>query len=135
MCREVRASRASTFQGHPSPVTIGIHVQQIRTALLPLDLLTHSNEAELEFPPGAHVALQNKEKLARYFGKTANASSHRFYARSGDNCPTLQPAAHAGLVVPIGAAEAPIEIRLLARDDAIADRDNKRQREDQDPRA
>src|ERR671919_2516083 len=52
------------------------------------------------------------------------------------SCPTpLQPAAHAGLVVPIGVAEPPFQIRLLARDDAVADRDCQRQREDQGPRA
>src|SRR5262245_49297722 len=48
---------------------------------------------------------------------------------------TLQPAAHAGLVVAIGVAEAPLQVRLLARDDAPADRDYQRQRQDQDPRA
>src|SRR5215813_8768872 len=46
----------------------------------------------------------------------------------------LQPAAHAGLVVPIGVAEPPLQIRLLARDDAVADRDCQRQGEDQCPR-
>src|SRR4029453_18320914 len=49
--------------------------------------------------------------------------------------PTLQPAAHAGLVVAIGVAEAPLQVGLLARDDAQADRDGQRQRQDQDPRA
>src|SRR5262245_8769539 len=47
----------------------------------------------------------------------------------------LQPAAHAGLIVPIGSAEAPIQIRLLTRDHAVADRNRQRQREDQCPRA
>ena len=47
----------------------------------------------------------------------------------------LQPAAHAGLVVPIRVTEPPFQVRLLARDDAVANRDGQRQREDQDPRA
>src|SRR5712692_10293886 len=46
-----------------------------------------------------------------------------------------QPATHAGLEVPIGVAEPPFQVRLLARDDAVADRDCQRQREDQGPRA
>src|SRR5262245_49398944 len=45
----------------------------------------------------------------------------------------LQPAAHTGLVIPIGIVEPPFQVRLLARDDAVADRDCQRQREDQDP--
>src|SRR5262245_29247800 len=48
---------------------------------------------------------------------------------------SLEPAAHAGLVVPIGVAEPPFQVRFLARDDAVADRDCQRQREDQGPRA
>src|SRR5512145_292750 len=47
----------------------------------------------------------------------------------------LQPAAHAGLVVPIGIAEAPFQVRLLARDHAVAERDGQRQHQDQGPRA
>src|SRR4029453_10780724 len=47
----------------------------------------------------------------------------------------LQPAAHSGLVVPIGIAEAPFQIRLLAPDHAVADREGQGQRQDQGPRA
>src|SRR5262245_8663273 len=47
-------------------------------------------------------------------------------APCGQLVPTLQPAAHAGLVDPIGVAEALLQVRLLARDDAQADRDCKR---------
>src|SRR5688572_25417633 len=46
----------------------------------------------------------------------------------------LQPAAHSGLVIPIGIAEAPFQVRLLARNHAIADRDGERQPEDLGPR-
>src|SRR5262245_34573250 len=47
----------------------------------------------------------------------------------------LQPAPHAALVIAVGVAEPPFQVRLLARNDAIADRDGKRHREDQGPRA
>ena len=36
-----------------------------------------------------------------------------------------------GLVVPTGVAESPLKVRLFARNDALADRDCKRQHEDQ----
>ena len=39
-------------------------------------------------------------------------------------CPTLQPSAHAGLVVSIGVADPPFQVRLFARDDAVSDRGN-----------
>src|SRR5215510_11321420 len=39
----------------------------------------------------------------------------------GSARPTLQPAAHASLVVAIGVGEAPFQVRLLARDHAPAD--------------
>src|SRR5262245_6222131 len=47
----------------------------------------------------------------------------------------LQPAAHAALVIAIGVAEPPFQVRLLARYDAAADRNGQRQCQDQGPRA
>src|SRR5262245_15614091 len=47
----------------------------------------------------------------------------------------LKPPAYAGLVRAIGLAEPPFQVRLLARNDAVADRDRQRQGEDQGPRA
>src|SRR5437764_919171 len=49
--------------------------------------------------------------------------------------PPLQPAPHARLVVPVGAAEPPFQISFLARDHAVPHRDRQWQQEDQDPRA
>jgi hypothetical protein len=46
---------------------------------------------------------------------------------------SLQPAAHAALVVPTGVAEPPFQIRLLTRADAAADRDGQRHCEEQGP--
>src|SRR5512134_1456304 len=46
---------------------------------------------------------------------------------------TLQPAAHAGQVAPVGIAEPPFQVRLLPRDHAVADRDRQGQRQDQRP--
>ena len=43
----------------------------------------------------------------------------------------LQPAADTRLVVAVGVAEAPLKIRFFARDHAIAQDDDERQREDE----
>src|ERR671912_2333999 len=48
--------------------------------------------------------------------------------------PALEPAAHARLVVPVVVAKARFQIRLLARNDAVADRGGQWQRKDEDPR-
>ena len=48
--------------------------------------------------------------------------------------PALEPAAHARLVVPVGVAKARFQIRLLARNDAVADHGGQRQRKNEDPR-
>src|SRR5688500_7526116 len=50
-------------------------------------------------------------------------------------CGLLEPAADRGLVVPIGAAEPPIQLRLFARDHSVTDRDRQKQREHEHPRA
>jgi len=49
--------------------------------------------------------------------------------------PKLEPAAHTSLVVPISIAETPFQVGFLARDDAVADGDSQREREEQGPRA
>src|SRR3990170_4461513 len=59
-------------------------------------------------------------------------NAQRLYCRASAVL-RLQPAAHAGLVVPIGVAEPPFQVCLLARHDAVADGHCQRQREDQDP--
>src|SRR5688572_1035017 len=46
---------------------------------------------------------------------------------------SLQPAAHTGLVVAICVTEAPLQVRLLTRDDAVTDRQCQGQGEDQRP--
>jgi hypothetical protein len=48
--------------------------------------------------------------------------------------PALEPAAHARLVVPVGVAKARFQIRLLAHNDAVADRGGQRQRNDKNSR-
>src|SRR5688500_15521442 len=49
--------------------------------------------------------------------------------------PSSQPTPDTRLVVPVGVAEAPLEIPLFASHDAVAQDDEERQREDEDPRA
>src|SRR5512134_817092 len=80
------------------------------------------------WPPGVSESTRRRQARA-----TERRSQSGLISYGPPNA--LQPAAHAGLVVPIGVAEPSLQVRLLARDDAVANRDCQRQGEDQGPRA
>src|SRR5215471_289669 len=61
------------------------------------------------------------------------SASNRLAPACGPALLWLQPAAHARLVVPIGIAEPPLQVRLLAANDAVANCDCQRQHENQSP--